>query len=64
MQSNGWATHSYGDYYLNEVLLDSGDCYKYLGILFDIGLKFHQHASEAAMKANRVLAFMRRGFYY
>ena len=28
----------------------------------DTGLKFHQHASEAAMKANRVLACMRRGF--
>ena len=64
MQSNGPATHSYGDYYPNEVLLDSVNCYKDLGILFDICLKFHQHASEAAMKANRVLAFMRRGFYY
>ena len=32
--------------------------------LIAIGLKFHQHASEAAMKASRVLAFMRRGFYY
>ena len=31
-------------------------------ILFDTGLKFHQHASEVAMKANRVLACMRRGF--
>ena len=27
-------------------------------------LKLHQHASEAAMKANRVLACMRRGFVY
>ena len=39
--------HSYGDYYLNGVLLDTVDCYKGLGILFDRGLKFHQHASEA-----------------
>ena len=31
-------------------------------MLFDTGLKFHQHASEATMKANRVLACMRRGF--
>ena len=31
---------------------------KDLGILFDA---FHQHASEPAMKANRVLACMRRG---
>ena len=31
-------------------------------LLFDTGLKFCQHASETAMKANRVLACMRRGF--
>ena len=42
----GQATHSYGGYYLNGILLDSVDCYKDLGILFDTGLKFHQHASE------------------
>ena len=58
----GRATHSYGDYYLNGVLLDSVDSYKDLGILFDTGLKFHQHTSETVMKANRVLACMRRGF--
>ena len=33
-----------------------------VAILFDTGLKFHQHASEAAMKANRILAYMRRVF--
>ena len=55
-------SYSYGGYYLNGILLDSVDCYKDLGILFDTGLKFHQHASEVAMKANRVLACMRRGF--
>ena len=38
------------------------DSYKDLGIVFDTGLKFHQHASEAAVNANRVLACMRRGF--
>ena len=57
----GRPIHSYGDYYLNGVLLDSVDGYKDLGILFDTG-KFHQHTSETAMKANRVLACMRRGF--
>ena len=47
--------------YLNGVSFDSVDCYKDLGILFVTGLlKFHQHASEAAMKANRVLAYIRR----
>ena len=44
------------------VLLDSVDRYKYLGILFDTGLKFHKHASETVMKANGSLACMRRGF--
>ena len=65
MQSNPfWSSHtrSYGYYYLNGILLDSVDCYKDLGILCDTGLKFHQRASEAAMKANRVLACMRRRF--
>ena len=57
----GRPIHSYGDYYFNGVLLDSVDGYKDLGILFDTG-KFHQHTSETAMKANRVLACMRRGF--
>ena len=47
--------------YLNGVSFDSVDCYKDLEILFDTGLlKFHQPASEAAMKANRVLACIRR----
>ena len=52
----------HGDYYPKGILLDSVDCYKDLSILFDKGLKFLQHASEAAMKANRVLACIRRGF--
>ena len=58
----GRATHSYGDYYLNGVLLDSVDGYKDLGILFHTGLKLHQHVSETAMKANRALGYIRRGF--
>ena len=33
-----------------------------MGILFDTVLKFHQHVSEAAMKANRFGMYMRRGF--
>ena len=58
----GQATHSYGNYYFNGALLDSVDSYKDLGILFDTGLKFQQHASKTAMKANRVLACIRKGF--
>ena len=50
----------YGGYYLNGILLDSVNCYKDLGILFDTGFKLHKYASEAAMKANRI--FATRGF--
>ena len=53
--------HSYGGYYLNGILLDSVDCHKDLGILFDTSLKFHQHASEAAMKANRIWLILEEG---
>ena len=53
------ATHSYGGYYLNGILLDSVYCCEDLGVL---SLKFRQHASEAAMKASRVLACMGRRF--
>ena len=58
----GQATHSFGGYYLNGASLDSVNCHKDLGIIFDANLKFHQHASEVAMKANRVLACMKRNF--
>ena len=58
----GRATHSYADYYLNKVLLDSIFVTKTWESYFITDLKFHQHASEAAMKANRVLACMRKGF--
>ena len=56
------AIHSYGDYYLNGALLDLDDCYKDLNIFFDTSLKFHQHASEVAMKAisYRALACKKR----
>ena len=30
--------------------MDSTDCFKDLGILFDTGLKFQQHASEQRLK--------------
>ena len=60
------AIHSYGDYYLNGALLDLVNCYKDLNIFFDTSLKFHQHASEAAMKAisYRVLACKKRYTLY
>ena len=58
----GRATHSFGGYYLNGVSLDSVNCHKDLGITFDANLKFHQHASEVAIKVNRVLACMKTSF--
>jgi len=49
-------------YFLNSVLLESVNFHKDFGIIFDANLKFHQHTSEVAMKANRVLACMKRSF--
>ena len=40
--------------------LTSLDCHKDLGVL--CYLNFHQHTSEVASKANRVLACMKRAF--
>ena len=57
----GGVVHGHEDYYLNGIFLDSVDCHKDLGILFDTGLNFHQCVSEVAVKTNRVLACIRRG---
>ena len=38
------------------------DHHKDLGVMFDCYLNFHQHTSEVASKANRVLACMKRAF--
>ena len=40
--------------------LTSVDHHKDLGVMFDCYLNFHQHISEVASKANRVLACMKR----
>ena len=42
--------------------LTSVDHHKDLGVTFDCYLNFHQHTSEVASKANRVLACMKRAF--
>ena len=42
--------------------LTSIDYHKDLGVTFDCNLNFHQHTSEVALKANRVLAFIKRAF--
>ena len=48
-------SHSYELYSLNGTTIDSVESQKDLGILFDNQLKFHQHTSNIAAKANRLL---------
>ena len=40
--------------------MTSVHCHKDLGVTFDSYLNFHQQTSEVALKANRVLACMKR----
>ena len=47
---------------MNGYPLTSMDHHKDLGLMFDCYLNFHQHISEVASKANRVLACMKRAF--
>ena len=47
---------------MNRHPLTSADYHKDLGVTFDCSLNFHQHASELALKANRVLAYVKRAF--
>ena len=54
--------HGFGEYYMNGHPLTSVDHHKDLGVTFDCHLNFHQHTSEVASKANRVLACMKRAF--
>ena len=42
--------------------MTSVDYHKDLGVTFDCYLNFHQQTSEVALKANRVLACMKRAF--
>ena len=49
-------------YNINGQPLTSVDYHKDLGVTFDCYLNFHQQTSEIALKANRVLACMKRAF--
>ena len=42
--------------------LTSLDYHKDLGVTFDCNLNFYQHISEVALKANHVLACIKRAF--
>ena len=52
----------FGEYYMNRHPLTSVDHHKDLGVTFDCYLNFQQHTSEVALKANHVLACMKRAF--
>ena len=54
--------HAFGGYNINRQPLTSVDYHKDLGVTFDFYLNFHQQTSEAALKANCVLACMKRAF--
>jgi len=44
------------------MVINSVESQKGLGILFDKQLKFHQHTSNIAVKANRLLGLIKRSF--
>ena len=52
----------HGGFSINGQPLTSVDYHKDLGVTFDCYLNFHQQTSEVALKANRVLACMKRAF--
>ena len=54
--------HGFEGYCMNGHPLTSVDYHKDLGVTFDCNLNFHQHTSKAALKANRVLACIKRAF--
>ncbi len=49
---------------MNGVKLDSVQCVKDLGISIASNLKFSQQCKDAAGKANRMLGFMNRNFFF
>ena len=55
--------HSYGDYKLDGVAISWCDTVKYLGIVMDIGLKFHVQTSTVVAKGN-LLGIIKRSFEY
>ena len=57
-------SHQYATYILGDIRIDSVESYKDLGILFDNHLKFHQHTSSTAAKANRTLGLIKKSFEF
>ena len=54
--------HGFEGYCMNGHRLTSVDYHNNLGVTFDCNLNFHQHTSEVALKANHVLACIKRAF--
>ncbi len=52
------------DYKMNGVKLDSVQCVKHVGISITSNLKFYQQYKDAARKANIVLGFINRIFFF
>ena len=48
------------EYYLGNIKLENTTMEKDLGVIMDGELKFHNHVAQAAKKASRVLAQIRR----
>ena len=57
-------SHRYGTYTLSDIRIDSFESYKDLVILFDNHLKFHQHTSSTAAKANHILGLIEKSFKF
>ena len=55
-------SHQYGTYTLGDTKIDSVESHRDLGILFDNRLKFHQHTTSVAAKANRILGLIKKSF--
>jgi len=56
--------HDFGPYFLNDVLIESTNVHKDLGVLFDNNLKFHDHSATVASKANRMLGLISKSFEF
>ena len=52
------------NYTLGDIRIDSVESYKDFGILFDSHLKFHQHTSSTAAKANCILGLIKKSLEF
>ena len=56
--------HNSGNYHIGGSVILPSDSVKDLGIFIDNQIKFHEHSSIVAGKANRTLAVIRKSFEY